>query len=180
MNSNLTTEQQAALNANDGIVDAGDVVFMRVDVFRDMLGFATDEELRQQLQVGFDQADRGQLVEWDAAKLKAEGRRRLQQRSEISWRREFASPEQAEEDVLEIWEYIASDNLNAADRLVDRFEATYQKLAQTPGMGVKQEQFRAGLRCFPVGKYIIFYTVTDDELVIYRVLHGSRRLEDLL
>jgi toxin ParE1/3/4 len=61
--------------------------------------------------------------------------------------------EQAEEDVLEIWEYIASDNLSAADRLVDRFDATYQKLAQTPGMGVKQEQFRAGLRCFPVGKY---------------------------
>jgi hypothetical protein len=84
MNSNLTTEQRAALDANDGIVDAGDVVFMRVDVFRDMLGFATDEELRQQLQVGFDQADRGQLVEWDAAKLKAEGRRRLQERSEIS------------------------------------------------------------------------------------------------
>ena len=47
-------------------------------------------------------------------------------------------------------------------------------------MGVKQEQYRPGLRCFPVGKYIIFYCVTEDVLEIYRVLHGARRLEDLL
>ncbi len=88
--------------------------------------------------------------------------------------------EQAEDDILEIWEYIAADNISAADRLVDRFTETYEKLAQNPGMGVKQEQYRTGLRCFPVGKYIIFYTVGVDELIIYRVLHGARRLEDLL
>ncbi len=88
--------------------------------------------------------------------------------------------EQAEEDVVEIWSYIADDNPSAADRLVDRFSETYEKLAYNPGMGVKQEQYRTGLRCFPVGKYIIFYTVTDEDLVIYRVLHGARRLEDLL
>lgn len=88
--------------------------------------------------------------------------------------------EQVEEDVLDIWEYIAADNMPAADRIVDRFTETYEKLARNPGMGVKQEQYRLGLRCFPVGKYIVFYTVEEDELIIYRVLHGSRRLEDLL
>jgi len=88
--------------------------------------------------------------------------------------------EQAEDDVLEIWEYIAADNVSAADRLVDRFTETYEKLARNPGMGVKQEQYRSGLRCFPVGKYIVFYSIGDDDLIIYRVLHGSRRLEDLL
>ncbi len=84
MGTDLTSEQQQALDQNDGIVVSGDVVFMRVDVFRDMLGFTSDEELRQQLHIGFDQADRGQLVDWDPEKVKAEGRRRLQQRTRAS------------------------------------------------------------------------------------------------
>lgn len=88
--------------------------------------------------------------------------------------------EQAREDILDIWEYIARDNVQAADGLVDRFTDTYQKLADLPGMGVRQDQYRPGLRCFPVGKYIIFYTVADDHIEVYRVLHGARRLEDLL
>ena len=36
-----------------------------------------NDELRQQLQKGFDAADRGDLVDWDAERIKAEGRRRL-------------------------------------------------------------------------------------------------------
>lgn len=88
--------------------------------------------------------------------------------------------EQAEEDVLEIWQFIAADNEPAADQLIDRFTTMYEKLSRTPGMGVRQDHYRPGLRCFPIGKYIIFYTVTDDELVVYRILHGARRLEDLL
>ncbi len=33
--------------------------------------------LRQQLQQGFDAADRGAVVDWDPERIKAEGRRRL-------------------------------------------------------------------------------------------------------
>jgi len=33
--------------------------------------------LRRELQAGFDQADRGELVDWDPDRIKAEGRRRL-------------------------------------------------------------------------------------------------------
>lgn len=75
----LTSEQLQALDANDGIVEGPSYVLMRTEVFRDMLGFDTDEELHRQLQIGFDQADRGQLVDWDPEKIKAEGRRRLRQ-----------------------------------------------------------------------------------------------------
>lgn len=76
METNFTTEQEQALQQNDGIVESGDVVFMRIDVFRDMLGFDSDEELRRQLQIGIDQVNRGQLVDWDPEKIKAEGCRR--------------------------------------------------------------------------------------------------------
>jgi hypothetical protein len=40
-----------------------------------------DDYLRRELQVGFDQADRGEFVDWDPERLKAEGRERLQRRS---------------------------------------------------------------------------------------------------
>lgn len=84
METHITNEQKEALEQNDGIVESGDVIFMRVDLFRDMLGFTSDDELRQQLKVGFDQADRGQLVDWNPDKIKAEGRRRLQKQHEDS------------------------------------------------------------------------------------------------
>jgi toxin ParE1/3/4 len=64
--------------------------------------------------------------------------------------------------------------------VIDRITETCDKLARHPRMGIRQDQYRAGLRCFPVGKYVIFYHVTDDGLEIYRVLHGARQLEDLL
>ncbi|MBW3596481.1 MAG: hypothetical protein KY475_04305 [Planctomycetes bacterium] len=37
----------------------------------------TDERLRRELQIAFDQADRGEWVVWDPEKIKQEGRRRL-------------------------------------------------------------------------------------------------------
>ena len=84
METHITNEQKQALEQNDGIVEADDVILMRVDLFRDMLGFTSDDELREQLEIGFDQADRGQLVAWNPDKIKAEGRRRLQKKNETS------------------------------------------------------------------------------------------------
>lgn len=37
--------------------------------------------LRDQLQQGFDASDRGEVADWDPERIKAEGRRRLSQRS---------------------------------------------------------------------------------------------------
>lgn len=84
MSTNLTDEQRQALDLHDGIVECGDVLIMRMDRFREILGFDSDEELRRQLQIGFNQADSGQLVDWDPEKVKAAGRRRLQEESEAS------------------------------------------------------------------------------------------------
>ena len=87
---------------------------------------------------------------------------------------------QADTDLFRIWDFIADDNLSAADRLIRKMDETFQLLATNPGMGTKQDQYRPGLRCFPVGNYIIFYRPIDDGIEIYRVLHGARQLDDLL
>ncbi len=84
METHLTNEQKQALEQNDGIVEADNVIFMRVDLFRDLLGFTSDDELRQQLKIGFDQADRGQLVDWNPDKIKAQGRQRLEKQHKDS------------------------------------------------------------------------------------------------
>ena len=43
-----------------------------------------DDYLRRELQLGFDQADRGEFVDWDPDKIKAEGREILKRRSQAS------------------------------------------------------------------------------------------------
>jgi toxin ParE1/3/4 len=86
----------------------------------------------------------------------------------------------AEQDLLGIWEYIARDNPTAADRFWNRLSERMQALLQQPFMGESQDRFRPGLRSIVEGSYIIFYESRPDEILIYRVLHGARRWEELL
>ncbi len=37
------------------------------------------------------------------------------------------------QDLIDIWTEIARHNLDAAERLLDRFEAAFQRLAESPG-----------------------------------------------
>ncbi len=63
----------------------------------------------------------------------------------------------AELDLAEIWLHIARDNPSAADRLVDALHHRFQILALQPELGQARPDIAAGdLRCFTVGKYIIF------------------------
>lgn len=86
----------------------------------------------------------------------------------------------AERDLLEIWEYIARDGPQAADRMWQRFQDRFKQLLKFPTMGESRERFRPGLRSIVEGAYVIFYEPRPDELLIYRVLHGARRWESLL
>ena len=83
----------------------------------------------------------------------------------------------AEEDVCDIWLYIADDNVAAADRLLDRFTRTFELLAKNPQIGQAQDHLRPGLRRFVVGNYLVFFQPCDDGLLIVRVLHAARQIE---
>jgi toxin ParE1/3/4 len=86
----------------------------------------------------------------------------------------------AEQDLLSIWDYIAADNPVAADRMLLRFEERFKSLLKFPYTGESQERFRPGLRSIVEGSYIIFFEPRTNEILIYRVLHGARKWEDLL
>jgi len=87
----------------------------------------------------------------------------------------------ADADLEEIWAYIARDNPAAADKLIRQVSDMFGLLADNPELGIRQDDIRPGLRCKPLRRnYLIFYEVAGDVIRILRVLHGSRKYEDLL
>lgn len=92
---------------------------------------------------------------------------------------------EAETDLDEIWFYTAQESGDAeiADRLIDAITHRFLLLATHVHIGRPREHdlHRAGLRSFPISRYIIFYRVTDDEdVLILRVLVGARDIDALL
>jgi len=86
------------------------------------------------------------------------------------------SPE-AENDLDEIWWYIAQDNPDCADKLLDEIEEASQKLARFPNMGRSRDELHPGLKSFPVGMYLIFYMPISGGILIVRILHGMRDID---
>ena len=76
----------------------------------------------------------------------------------------------AEEDLLQIWRYIAEDNEAAADRFLDRLAAVAGKLSTHPQSGRPRPELAEGLRSFVIGNYVLFYKANATQLVVVRVL----------
>lgn len=54
--------------------------------------------------------------------------------------------EQVEQDLLDIWAYVAADNPNAADRLLRTFEELFDKTADFPELGRSVDHIVPGHR----------------------------------
>ena len=83
------------------------------------------------------------------------------------------SPE-AEQDLLNIWLYIAEDSSTNADRFLDRLEHKALRLAEFTEIGVDRPELTPGLKSFPVDQYVLYYRPCADGIELIRVLHGSR------
>lgn len=84
---------------------------------------------------------------------------------------------QAEADLDEIWLYVARDNIDNADKLLEKIEQRCQSLADFPRIGVSREELRPSLRSLSVGNYIIFYELIEDGIMVIRVLQGMMDIE---
>jgi Plasmid stabilization system protein len=83
------------------------------------------------------------------------------------------SPE-AENDLLEIWLYIAEDQPTNADRYLDKLHEKARKLAEFPDLGRGRPELLEGLKSFPVDRYNLYYTISQYKLILVRVLPGDR------
>lgn len=72
----------------------------------------------------------------------------------------------AEQDLLEIWSYIAQDKPIAADRQLRDIAASCERLAEYPGMSFARPEIEQGVRTWPGGVEIV------------RVVHGARDIID--
>jgi toxin ParE1/3/4 len=86
----------------------------------------------------------------------------------------------AEEDLIEIWTYIAQDNPDAADGLLDTLDGKSRQLADNPRLGVERPDIAAGVRSWRVGSYLILYREHNGGVEVVRYAHGARRLQDLV
>lgn len=61
---------------------------------------------------------------------------------------------EAENDLDDIWFYIAQDNPQEADRFLDQIQATLLTLVEFPHMGTSRDELKQDLRSFSIGSYI--------------------------
>ena len=89
----------------------------------------------------------------------------------------------AEQDLLSIYDWIASDNPERAVTFVEELDRRIARLALHPLMGAVPRHLQleeAGYRVLIMGDYLVFYKVHGKTIRIYRVVHGSRDLDGIV
>lgn len=83
-------------------------------------------------------------------------------------------------DLFAIWEYIASDSINAADKVIADIERSFDRLATMPGMGhTRQEIDDPRYRFWLVHSYLIVYRHDTTPIQVLRIVSGYRDLAKL-
>jgi toxin ParE1/3/4 len=77
-------------------------------------------------------------------------------------------------DVEQISTYIRERNPRAAAAVADAIEATVARIGMFPLSASACDE--PGVRMAPAGRYpyLVFYTVTGDEVMILRIMHAAR------
>ena len=89
---------------------------------------------------------------------------------------------QARSDLFSIWEFIAQDDVRAADRAIERMHQAFRLLARFPRKGHRRADVETSepVLFWPTGSYVIVYRPAPRPILIVRVLHGARDLNALL
>lgn len=89
------------------------------------------------------------------------------------------------DDLPAIYAFIARDNPEAAERVLEAVQGTFDQLAQQPQCGVHyptRNPKLADVRMLPVNgfaNYLIFYRLEADAIRVLYVVHGARHLPRL-
>jgi toxin ParE1/3/4 len=92
----------------------------------------------------------------------------------------FRRTARAEDDLIEIWLYIARDNQKRADTLLDKIDQACALLAAHPAIGPARPDLAPELRYSTVGRYLILYREIAGGIEVVRIVHGARHLPDLI
>ncbi len=88
---------------------------------------------------------------------------------------------QATADLREIGLFIARDNRTRARSFVRELQAKAREIGEMPrAFPLVPRYERHGIRRRPYGRYLIFYRIEGDRVVVVHILHGARDYESLL
>ncbi|VAW54473.1 hypothetical protein MNBD_GAMMA07-169 [hydrothermal vent metagenome] len=87
---------------------------------------------------------------------------------------------QAEQDLLDIWLYIAEDNTVNADRYLDKLNDKAISLSESSGIGKDRPELAPNnLKSFPVDHYMLYYLPIKTGIELVRILRTSRDTQPL-
>ena len=82
---------------------------------------------------------------------------------------------EADNDLEDIFDYgLQMFGLDKAVEYVSSFDELFELLAQNPELGRTRNEIKEGLRSIIKESHVVFYRLTDNQLRIVRILHGSR------
>jgi toxin ParE1/3/4 len=84
----------------------------------------------------------------------------------------------AEDDILDIWMFIAEDSVREADRWIDRLDESLALWAIQAQLGRARDELAPGIRSLPFGRYVVFFAPLPDGIDVVRVLHSARDLDE--
>lgn len=87
------------------------------------------------------------------------------------------SPE-AEQDLLDIWLYLAQEaSPDVADKQLRSIGAACDEIAAWPQAGRARDEFLDGLRSIVATPYVVFYRIESQTPQVVRVLHGRQDID---
>lgn len=94
--------------------------------------------------------------------------------------RRIVIAEPAEDDLDSISDFIAEDSPAEALRVIREIRSAISLIGLMPGMGHPRTEVRdQAFRFWSVYSYLIVYQYDDNEVVVYKVIHGARDLREI-
>lgn len=89
----------------------------------------------------------------------------------------------AQQDLIDILNYIKQDNPTAALKLIHEIDGVISKLEDFPNMGVTPKDLRLkslNYKMLVIDNYLVFYAIKGSIIEIRRIVHGKRKYSFLL
>ena len=89
----------------------------------------------------------------------------------------------AVDDLVSIFDWIAGDSPSNAAKFVEKLDQNIHSLKENPLLGrvPRDEKLKGfGYRVLIIESYLVFYIVRHMTVEIHRVIHGSRKLDDII
>lgn len=90
--------------------------------------------------------------------------------------RQLIRGDAAERDLDDILTRLAERSAKAAEDFAAELDERCRLLTSQPLTGRPRDDLLPGLRSVVVGHYVVFFTSTDTEVLVRRIIHGARNI----